>query len=89
MLEFSHPQGLFGPFLGWWVRNVPPRIGRLISGDPEAYAYLPASVGAFADAERMCRMLSGLGLDDVDGEPLTGGVCTLYQAASGQGTARR
>jgi demethylmenaquinone methyltransferase/2-methoxy-6-polyprenyl-1,4-benzoquinol methylase len=80
VLEFSHPRGLFGPFLGWWVRNVPPRLGRLISGDPEAYAYLPASVGAFADAETMREILGGLGLESIDARPLTGGVCTLYQA---------
>ena len=81
VLEFSHPHGLFGPFLGWWVRTIPPRIGRVISGDPEAYQYLPASVGEFADAESMCGILDGLGLDNVVATPLTGGVCTLYQAA--------
>ncbi len=70
---------LFGPFLAWWVRTVPPRIGRVISGDSEAYQYLPASVGAFADADAMCRILGDLGLEDVTAKPLTGGVCTLYQ----------
>jgi len=80
ILEFSHPKGLLGPFLGWWVRNIPPRLGRLISGDPEAYAYLPASVGSFADADTMRAILGGLGLEDIDARPLTGGVCTLYQA---------
>lgn len=79
VLEFSHPRGLFGPFLGWWVRTIPPRVGRIISGDPEAYRYLPASVGAFADADTMCGILGGLGLEDVSAKPLTGGVCTLYQ----------
>lgn len=80
ILEFSQPKGLLGPFLGWWVRNIPPRLGRLISGDPEAYAYLPASVGSFADADTMRAILGGLGLEDIDARPLTGGVCTLYQA---------
>jgi demethylmenaquinone methyltransferase/2-methoxy-6-polyprenyl-1,4-benzoquinol methylase len=59
---------------------VPPRIGRRISGDPEAYSYLPASVGAFADADRMRSILGRLGLDGVTARPLTGGVCTLYEA---------
>jgi len=79
VLEFSQPRGLLGPFLAWWVRTVPPRIGRFVSGDPEAYQYLPASVGVFADAESMCRILSGLGLENVEMKALTGGVCTLYQ----------
>jgi demethylmenaquinone methyltransferase/2-methoxy-6-polyprenyl-1,4-benzoquinol methylase len=80
ILEFSQPRGPLGPLLGWWARTVPPRLGRLISGDPEAYAYLPASVGAFADTDAMCAILAGLGLVDVTAAPLTGGVCTLYQA---------
>ena len=80
VLEFSQPTGVLGPFLGWWVRSIPPRLGRLISGDPEAYAYLPASVGTFADAGTMRSILAGLGLDEIDARPLTGGVCTLYQA---------
>lgn len=80
ILEFSHPDGVLGPLLGWWVRNVPPRLGRIISGDPEAYDYLPASVGAFADARTMRLILSGLGLTEVTARPLTGGVCTLYGA---------
>lgn len=79
VLEFSHPKGVLGPFLGWWVRTVPPRIGRIISGDDEAYAYLPASVGAFADAGTMCGILGDLGLEEVEARPLTGGVCTLYR----------
>ena len=81
ILEFSRPAGLLGPVLGWWVRNVPPRIGRLISGDSEAYDYLPESVGAFADARAMCGLLASIGLEGVSATPLTGGVCTLYQAA--------
>ena len=79
VLEFSQPRGLLGPLLAWWARTVPPRIGRLISGDPEAYQYLPASVGAFADAESMCRILGGLSLENIEMKALTGGVCTLYQ----------
>jgi len=78
VLEFSRPRGLFGPVLGWWVRTVPPRIGRWLSGDPEAYRYLPASVGAFADAATLSRMLGDLGLERVEAATLTGGVCTLY-----------
>lgn len=82
VLEFSRPGGPLGPVLGWWARTIPPRIGRLISGDAEAYAYLPASVDAFVDAAAMCSMLGDLGFMDVSSTPLTGGVCTLYQATA-------
>lgn len=85
VLEFSHPVGFLGPFLAWWVKTVPPRIGRFLSGDSEAYDYLPASVDAFPDREKMCGILHGLGLEGVTARPLTGGVCTLYQAARPNG----
>jgi demethylmenaquinone methyltransferase/2-methoxy-6-polyprenyl-1,4-benzoquinol methylase len=79
ILEFTRPRGLLGPLLGWWVRNVPPRVGRLISGDDEAYTYLPASVGSFVDADTMCGILRSLGMQRVGAIRLTGGVCTLYE----------
>jgi demethylmenaquinone methyltransferase/2-methoxy-6-polyprenyl-1,4-benzoquinol methylase len=79
VLEFSRPRGWLAPLLGWWVRTVPPRIGRWLSGDREAYSYLPASVDSFADAGRICGILRDLGLDRVTAHPLTGGVCTLYE----------
>ena len=85
ILEFSRPRGLLGPFLAWWTQAVPPRVGRMISGDPEAYDYLPASVGSFADPASMCRMLDDLGLVSVKARPLTWGVCTLYEGIRSNG----
>jgi len=85
VLEFSHPDGPLGPLLEWWVRTVPPRIGRVLSGDPEASSYLPASVNSFADSEEMCRRLVEAGLDDVRARPLTGGVASLYEGTRRDG----
>jgi demethylmenaquinone methyltransferase/2-methoxy-6-polyprenyl-1,4-benzoquinol methylase len=79
VLEFSSPRGPLAPILGWWARNVPPRIGRIVSGDSEAYSYLPASVSTFADRAEMCRSLTAAGLDQVCARALTGGVVTLYE----------
>jgi demethylmenaquinone methyltransferase/2-methoxy-6-polyprenyl-1,4-benzoquinol methylase len=79
VLEFSRPRGPFAPLLGWWVRNIPPRVGRLISGDSEAYSYLPASVGTFAEGRELCRALEAVGLRDVNVRRLTGGVASLYK----------
>jgi demethylmenaquinone methyltransferase/2-methoxy-6-polyprenyl-1,4-benzoquinol methylase len=78
VLEFSQPRGVMAPLLSWWSRTVPPRIGRLVSGDPEAYAYLPASVAAFPEGSAMCRELEAAGLEGVTARPLTGGVASLY-----------
>ena len=84
ILEFSRPGGLLGPVLRWWVRTVPPRIGRWISGDPEAYTYLPDSVGAFPSGEEMSGRLREIGFARVEVQALTGGVATLYEAVKGE-----
>ena len=79
VLEFSHPSGLLGGAAAVWSRTVPPVVGRIVSGDPEAYAYLPASVDRFPDTEAMCGILEDAGLERVRGRRLTGGVATLYE----------
>jgi demethylmenaquinone methyltransferase/2-methoxy-6-polyprenyl-1,4-benzoquinol methylase len=79
VLEFSRPRGALAPLLGWWVRNIPPRVGRWLSGDAEAYDYLPASVSTFPEGTAMCRGLENAGLVDVTVRPLTGGVASLYE----------
>jgi demethylmenaquinone methyltransferase/2-methoxy-6-polyprenyl-1,4-benzoquinol methylase len=79
VLEFSRPRGALAPLLGWWARSVPPRIGRWLSGDPEAYSYLPASVNNFPEGGEMCRALENAGLENVEVERLTGGVASLYE----------
>jgi demethylmenaquinone methyltransferase/2-methoxy-6-polyprenyl-1,4-benzoquinol methylase len=79
VLEFSRPRGPLAPLLGWWVRTIPPRVGRLLSGDSEAYRYLPESVSTFAEGRELCLALEAAGLGEVEVQPLTGGVASLYQ----------
>lgn len=80
VLEFSRPGGLLGPLLGWWIRHVPPRIGRLVSGDPEAYSYLSSSVATFPDGNELCDVLERVGALPIATRRLSGGVATLYEA---------
>jgi len=86
VLEFSRPSGLLAPLLGWWVRTVPPRIGKILSGDAEAYSYLPASMSSFADGAEMCRKFAEAGLAHVTVRFLTGGVASLYEGTRRGGT---
>ncbi len=91
VLEFSRPRGALAPILRWWARTVPPALGRVVSGDREAYSYLPASVSRFPDGAEMCRLLADAGLQSVSARPLTGGVATLYEGArrcDGEGSAK-
>ncbi len=89
VLEFSHPSGPLGAVASLWARTVPPVVGRIVSGDPEAYAYLPASVDRFPDTEAMVSILEAAGLERVRGDRLTGGVATLYEGwkPAGRGPA--
>ena len=79
ILEFSRPSGLFGPLMRGWVRTVPPLVGRWISGDSEAYSYLPQSVAEFPQGQRMVSLLESVGLEEVSARPVTGGVATVYE----------
>lgn len=80
VLEFSTPRGRLAPVLRWWVRRVPPLVGRVVSGDAEAYSYLTRSVESFPDGDRLCATFREAGFRRVSATPLTGGVATLYDA---------
>ncbi len=80
VLEFSRPRGVLAPLLGWWVRTVPPLVGRLVSRDADAYGYLTASVAAFPDADELCRLLERVGVRPLAPCRLTCGVATLYES---------
>ena len=50
ILEFSKPEkGFFLPFYKIYLRFIAPRIGKMFSGNREAYKYLNNSVNAFPE----------------------------------------
>jgi len=59
------PPGLGGRFHLVWMGRVVPLLGRIVTGDPDAYAYLPASVEAFPRAEELAAIMSRAGLSHV------------------------
>lgn len=79
VLEFSEPHGPAAPLLRAWSRTVPPLVGRLVSGDRDAYRYLPESVGRFPAGAALVARLEAAGLERVRTTPLTGGVATVYE----------
>jgi demethylmenaquinone methyltransferase / 2-methoxy-6-polyprenyl-1,4-benzoquinol methylase len=80
ILEFSMPGGPLGGLYRLYFGRVLPRIGALISGDPGAYSYLPASVGRFLSPRGLASLLEECGFCDVVQRPLTGGIARLYRA---------
>ena len=79
VLEFGMPTapGL-GPLYRWYFRRVLPRVGRAVSRHGGAYAYLPASVGAFPSGEGFRESLAEAGFVDTAAVRMLAGVVYLY-----------
>ena len=59
ILETTRPRsGILSPFVRFHMRIVIPWIGGLVSGDREAYRYLPASSEAFLSAEELAERMA-------------------------------
>lgn len=66
ILEFSEPErGPLASVFRFYFRNVLPRIGGAISGDKQAYAYLPGSVAKFPSAQALRELMERSGFSDV------------------------
>lgn len=79
ILEFSLPANrLLRSCYLLYFRHVLPRLGRLISGDRQAYTYLNRTVEDFPSGRAFCRLMSEAGFADVTAQPLTFGIATIY-----------
>jgi demethylmenaquinone methyltransferase / 2-methoxy-6-polyprenyl-1,4-benzoquinol methylase len=79
ILEFAMPTlPVFSGFYRWYVANVLPRVGRALSRHDSAYAYLPASIDAFATPDELMTILRQAGFDAVRADPLMLGSVFLY-----------
>lgn len=79
ILEFSEPEGFLGKLYNVYFKAVLPRVGRLISGAPSAYAYLPASVARFPQPPEMLARMQAAGFRDALWIPYTFGIAGLYR----------
>jgi demethylmenaquinone methyltransferase/2-methoxy-6-polyprenyl-1,4-benzoquinol methylase len=79
VLEFAPPpKGPLGFFYNLYFTRVLPWIGGIISGDREAYSYLPRTVVAWPPAEEVRARMQGIGLEDCGFVSLTGGIAYLH-----------
>jgi demethylmenaquinone methyltransferase/2-methoxy-6-polyprenyl-1,4-benzoquinol methylase len=84
ILEFAVPTlPVFGALYGWYVNRVLPRIGRALSRSDSAYAYLPASIGAFASTDEFVKILRQAGFGSIFPTRLMLGSVILYTAQKG------
>jgi demethylmenaquinone methyltransferase/2-methoxy-6-polyprenyl-1,4-benzoquinol methylase len=79
VLEFSKPRK-FPMKQGYkfYSRFILPVIGRIFSKDQRAYSYLPESVQAFPDGEDFLAVMKKCGFSDVQWQPLTFGIASIY-----------
>jgi demethylmenaquinone methyltransferase/2-methoxy-6-polyprenyl-1,4-benzoquinol methylase len=81
VLEFSMPAGALASLFRFYFRRVLPLVGRAVSGDGAAYAYLPASVAAFPAPAAFGGLLERCGFEDLRRLPLTGGIAHVHRAS--------
>ena len=75
VLEFSTPPaGLFGALYRLYFTRVLPLVGGLLSGDAEAYRYLPRTVLAWPAPPELEQWLTAAGLERCGHALLTGGI---------------
>jgi demethylmenaquinone methyltransferase/2-methoxy-6-polyprenyl-1,4-benzoquinol methylase len=82
ILEFSQPSSFwFKPIYTFYMKWVTPTIGKLFSGNKEAYAYLNESVIAFPEGAAFLSILEQAGFKNVSQEKLSLGICSIYCAS--------
>ena len=82
ILEFSQPSSFwFKPIYTFYMKWVTPAIGKLFSGNKEAYAYLNESVIAFPEGAAFLTILEQAGFKNVSQEKLSLGICSIYCAS--------
>ncbi len=75
------PSGPFGALYRLYFGRLLPPLGGLISGDADAYRYLPSSVQGFLDAPTLAGLLADAGLIQVSFRLLGGGTVALHTAS--------
>lgn len=81
VLELSVPENsILRFFYNIYAMHVIPFFGSLKSGDKSAYRYLPLSIAAVPQGEKMCEIMRANGFENATATKLTFGVCTLYVA---------
>jgi demethylmenaquinone methyltransferase/2-methoxy-6-polyprenyl-1,4-benzoquinol methylase len=79
VLEFGQPSGLFGGLYRVYSRWVMPFIGGLLSGNREAYRYLPRTAAAFPAGDAFLALMKQAGgYAECRALPLTFGTAYVY-----------
>ncbi|MCP4613551.1 MAG: bifunctional demethylmenaquinone methyltransferase/2-methoxy-6-polyprenyl-1,4-benzoquinol methylase UbiE [Planctomycetes bacterium] len=82
ILEFSLPANrIIRKCYLLYLRNFVPMLGRVLSGDKNAYHYLNTSVEKFYSVDDFSSLMRKAGFKDISAAPLTFGIVCLYKAS--------
>jgi len=79
VMEFgTGKRRLWGGAYNFYLRRILPNIGKIISGDDEAYRYLAETIREFPDEEKLAAEMRQAGFGDVTYRAMTGGIVFLH-----------
>ncbi|MGB1779943.1 MAG: ubiquinone/menaquinone biosynthesis methyltransferase [Longimicrobiales bacterium] len=79
VLEFTTPPNVIvrAGYL-FYFHNILPVVGRIVSGHPWAYTYLPKSVGEFPGPSDFGALFESVGFTDVGWRLVSGGIAAIH-----------
>jgi demethylmenaquinone methyltransferase/2-methoxy-6-polyprenyl-1,4-benzoquinol methylase len=80
VLEFSKIWKPLRPLYDTYSFQVLPKLGKLITGDPDSYRYLAESIRMHPDQEQLREMMELAGFEKVEYFNLAAGVVALHKA---------
>ena len=79
VLEFTLPPNpVFRALYNFYFHRILPIVGRVVSGHPWAYTYLPESVKEFPPPSQLADLMRESGFKDVEWRFLTGGIAAIH-----------
>lgn len=82
ILDFSRPRGIFRRIYMPYFRRILPKIGGAMSGNTQAYLYLPDTVMDFPEPEAFSIELHHAGFTGIRWDQFTFGIVTHYEATA-------
>jgi demethylmenaquinone methyltransferase/2-methoxy-6-polyprenyl-1,4-benzoquinol methylase len=80
ILEFAPPShGLYLKGYNFYLKNVIPVVGGVISGSWKAYRYLASSIGDFLPRDRILDLMRADALENVQTKKMAGGITYLFR----------
>lgn len=79
VLEFALPENK--PFRGlhlWYLRNILPKLGKVLTGHDVAYKYLNETIEEFPYGQNFSRLMDEAGFSSTGYQSLSAGIVNLY-----------